>query len=250
MPETHVSDSSFSTFRWEGLSAKSLNPFHQGIPTASAAVSSHIHHPEKHTSKPFPCHYFSPPAAPGTTAPHSSSLFSNILELGTTVSMTCLQAGACKLCEKRRAPFWIDFKLQPRGLMTDSVWGISQLVLKDLTEEVTSEIKTKVSFHATSETVHWESTSHGRPGDPNNSIAYGNCSCDHQQQRHWASHLGVTTGLQDGIQLECYLLPLLQHRAQRVCSSSKLKCLELETITDTFSPCGYLHFVPVSLSSW
>lgn len=60
----------------------------------------------------------------------------------------------------------------------------------------------------------------------------------------------VTTGLQDGYTLGCYLLPLLQPRAQRVCSSSKLNCLELETIRDTFSPCGCQHSVPLSPLSW
>lgn len=51
-------------------------------------------------------------------------------------------------------------------------------------------------------------------------------------------------------ELGCCLLPLLQPKAQRVCSSSKLKCLELKTIRDTFSPCGYQHSVPLSPLSW
>lgn len=48
------------------------------------------------------------------------------------------------------------------------------------------------------------------------------------------------------IQLGCCLLPLPQPRAQRVCSSSKLKCLELEPIRDTFSTRMYQHSVTVT----
>lgn len=120
--------------------------------------------------------------------------------------------------------------------------------------------KTKGSFHATSETVE-----KGHPlqtGDPNPSITHRNCLSDRWQWRHperatWEpcsdcgwfpksqhAHCRVTRWL-----YSWDLLPLLQPRAQKVCSCSKLKRLELETIRDTFSPCGYQHFVPLSPSS-
>lgn len=121
MPETHVPDSSFSPFRWGALCAKSLNPLHQQVPTESAAVSSHVHHPEEHTVQTLLSLLFRCPTsdtAPAKAAPHSSPVFPSIPALGTIQDMTHLQAGACKNQEKRRFPFWVDFRFLQKGLKT------------------------------------------------------------------------------------------------------------------------------------
>lgn len=268
MPETHVPDSSFSPFRWWGLCAKSLNPLHLQVPTEFAAVSSHVHHTEEHTVQALPSFLFQSPtadAAPARTAPRSSGVFPNISALGTTQGMTRSQVGACKHQEKRKVPFWVDFKLLPRGLQTDIFKLFS----------IRNQLTCAEGFNKRSCIGDWE-----RPrgsfmlhqkllvekGHPSQSRRSQPQHCPQKlppwipaARTPWTSHLGALLRLwlvsqKPAWSLQSYKmviqLPLLQRRARRVCSSSKLKHLALETTSDTFSPRGYQHCVPLSPSSW